>query len=67
MVPQPGPTRACMYPKLLVFPDLKTSRNGVLFMMLIPDVCCANLSGMCSLVPPSDVNLVPRRSLQSHL
>lgn len=26
--------------------------------MLIPDVCCASLSGMCSLVPPSDVNLV---------
>ena len=54
-----------MYPKLLVFPDFRMRWKGILFGMLISGVCCTNLSGVCSLVPPSDVNLLPRRSPES--
>lgn len=56
-----------MYPKLLMFPDSRTQWKGILFGLLISGACCTSLSGVDSLVPPSDVNLVPRRSLQSHL
>lgn len=41
----------------------RTRWKGILFWMLVSSVCCTTLSGVCSLVLPSDGNPVPRRCL----